>query len=326
MRRREFIAFVGGAAVASPFATFAQVSTPRPLVAVLMGGSSTNTYLLESFLHGMQDLGYVEGRDIDIACRYAHGDLSRMSDLANDLAQLNPKVFVTATVNGTLAIKQATTSIPIVNPTLNDPVGFGFAASVARPGGQVTGIMVTLESLIGKQLELLLKLVPHASRLGMLVNVSNVATAAHRRNAEIASAALGVGFLPVEIQLPADIDAAFNTFAKEGVDIMLLGPEALVLSERKRIAALAAAARIPAVYSYREHVEDGGLMSYGINLRESYRHAAAYVDKILKGAKPGDLPLEFPSKLELVINLKTASALGLIVPALILARADDVIE
>jgi putative tryptophan/tyrosine transport system substrate-binding protein len=325
MRRREFIAFVGVAAAASPLATSAQVSSPRPLVAVLLGGSSTNTFLLDSFLHGMNDLGYVEDRDIDIACRYAHGDLSRMSDLANDLAQLKPKVFVTGTVNGTLAIK-ATTSIPIVNPTLNDPVGFGFAASVARPGGQVTGILVTLESLIGKQLEFLLKLVPHASRLGMLVNVSNVATAAHRRNDEIASAALGVSFLPVEIQLPADIDAAFNIFAKARVDIMLLGPEALVLSERKRIATLAAAARIPVMYSYREHVEDGGLMSYGVNLRESYRHAAAYVDKILKGTKPGDLPLEFPSKLELVINLKTASALGLTVPAPILACADDVIE
>jgi putative tryptophan/tyrosine transport system substrate-binding protein len=229
-------------------------------------------------------------------------------------------------VVATLAIKQATASIPIVNPSVMDPVGFGLAASVPRPGGQVTGIMVTVDSLIGKQLELLLKLVPRTSRLGMLVNVSNVGTAAHRQNAEVAAAALGITFVPVEIRSPADIDAAFDTLTKARVQVLLQGPEVLVLSERKRIAGLAAAARMPTVYSYREHVEDGGLMSYGINLRESYRRAAAYVDKILKGEKPGDLPLEFPSKLEQVINLKTASALGLTVPPIIFARADEVIE
>jgi putative tryptophan/tyrosine transport system substrate-binding protein len=208
-----------------------------------------------------------------------------------------------------------------------DPIGLGLAASIPRPGGQVTGLMVTLDSLIGKQLELLLKLVPRASRLGMLVNVSNAATAgAHRRNAEVAAAALGITFIPVEIRVPTDLDAGFNTFKKERIQILLQGPEVLVLSERERIAALAAEAKIPAIYGYREHVEDGGLMSYGITLRESYRCAAASVDKILKGAKPGDLPLEFPSKLELVINLKTASALGLTVPPVIFARADEVIE
>jgi putative tryptophan/tyrosine transport system substrate-binding protein len=327
MRRREFMARVAGAAVASPFAAFAQASAARrPLVAVLINGSSANAYLLKSFLQGMQEFGYVEGRDIDVAYRYADGDLSRLPDLAIDLAHLKPAVFVTGNVVATLAIRQANTSIPIVNPSVMDPVGFGLAASVPRPRGQVTGIMVTFDSLIGKQLELLLKLAPRASRLGMLVNVSNVGTAAHQRNAEVAAVALGITFVPAEIRLAADIDAAFNTLSKARVEILLQGPEVLVLSERNRIAALAAAARIPAIYGYREHVEDGGLMSYGVNLRESYRHAAAYVDKILKGTKPGDLPLEFPSKLELVINLKTARALGLTVPTLILARADDVIE
>jgi putative tryptophan/tyrosine transport system substrate-binding protein len=327
MKRREFIARMAGAAVAaSPFAAFAQASTGRPLVAVLINGSLANAYLLDSFLQGMHELGYVEGRDIDIACRYADGDLSRLPELATELAHREPAVFVTTTLPATLAIKQATAVIPIVNPSVMDPVDFGLAASVPRPGGQVTGIMVTLDSLFAKQLELLLKLVPRASRLGMLANVSNVITAAHRRNVEVAAAALGITFVPVEIWLPADIDAAFNSFKEERVEIVLQGPEALVLSERKQIAALAATAKIPAMYSYREHVEDGGLMSYGINLRESYRRGAAFVDKILKGAKAGDLPLEFPSKLELVINLKTASALGLTVPPIIFARADEVIE
>jgi putative tryptophan/tyrosine transport system substrate-binding protein len=324
MRRREFITLLGVAA-AWPTVSLPQTAGSRPLVAIL-GGSSANAIIYNSLAQGMRELGYVEGQNFNIVSRYAEGDLTRMPALVEDLVRLEPKVFVTGTLEGTLAIKRATKSIPIVNPSINDPAGFGLAASQGRPGGQVTGILVTLDSLAGKQLDLLLKLMPGISRIGVLVNVSNRASLGHRRNAEVAAASLGISLVPVEVRLPTDIDAAFSTFLRLRAQAVLLAPEVLVLSERKRIAALAAAAHLPTMYSYREHVEEGGLMSYGINLRENWRRAAVYVDKILRGANPGELPLEFPTRLELLINLTTAKALGLTVPPTLLAQADEVIE
>jgi len=181
-------------------------------------------------------------------------------------------------------------------------------ASQARPGGQVTGILSTLDTLPGKQLELLLELVPGATRIGMLVNVSNPWDEFHLKAARAVATARAAKIIAVEIHAPADIDAAFQALAQQRAEILLIMPDALLLSERKRIAALAAGARLPALYSFREAVEDGGLMSYGVNVRESWRRVAAYVDKILKGTKPGDLAVEFPTWLELVINLKTAKA------------------
>jgi putative tryptophan/tyrosine transport system substrate-binding protein len=293
MRRREFITLLGVAA-AWPTVSLPQTAGSRPLVAIL-GGSSANAIIYNSLAQGMRELGYVEGQNFNIVSRYAEGDLTRMPALVEDLVRLEPKVFVTGTLEGTLAIKRATKSIPIVNPSINDPAGFGLAASQGRPGGQVTGILVTLDSLAGKQLDLLLKLMPGISRIGVLVNVSNRASLGHRRNAEVAAASLGISLVPVEVRLPTDIDAAFSTFLRLRAQAVLLAPEVLVLSERKRIAALAAAAHLPTMYSYREHVEEGGLMSYGINLRENWRRAAVYVDKILRGANPGELPLEFPT-------------------------------
>ena len=190
----------------------------------------------------------------------------------------------------------------------------------------MTGIMATLDSLLGKQLELALELVPGATRVGMLVNVSNPGNVFHLRTAEAAATALGLTLVSVEVRLPTDIEVAFQTLAQQRVELLLIIPEALFLIERKQIVALAAAARLPTLYSTREHTEDGGLMSYGTNIRASWRRAADYVDKILKGAKPGDLSVEFPTKLELIINLKTVNALGLKVPPALLARADEVIE
>jgi len=183
-----------------------------------------------------------------------------------------------------------------------------------------------LDTLPGKQLELLLEALPGAKRIGTLLNISNPVTEVYLRNAEAAATTLGVKLVPVEVRLPPDIDVAFQRFAQERVAAVLLAPEVLVLSERKRIVALTAAARLPAMYGYRENVEDGGLMSYGINLRESWRRAATFVDKILKGAKPGDLPVGLPRKFELVINRKTAKALAITLPSTLLARADEVIE
>ena len=327
MRRREFIAALGVAAV-WPTVGSAQTVGSRPLVAVLLGGSSSaSAIFLNSFAQGMRELGYVEGRNFNIVSRYAEGDLTRMPALAEDLVRLEPKVLVTSTTTGTLAIKRATASIPIVNSALNDPIALGWAANESRPGGQVTGILVTLDSLGGKQLDLLLKLMPGISRIGVLVNENNPAgSLGHRRNAEVAATSLGISLLPVEVRLPSDIDAAFSTFVRLRAQAVLLAPEVMILSERKRVAALAAAAHLPTIYSFRECVEDGGLISYGVNLRENCRRAAAYVDKILKGANPGELPLEFPTKLELLINITTAEALGLTVPPTLLAQADEVVD
>ena len=304
------------------------MSTRHPLIAILVAGSSTNVSrdVVKGFLEGMQGLGYVEGRDIEIVYRFADNDPARMPALANELTQLMPAVIITGTIVGTFAIKQATAAIPIVNPALTDPVGFGLVQSQARPGGQVTGIMATLDSLLGKQLELVRELVPSATRIGMLVNVSNPGNVFHLKAAKAAATALGITLVSVEVRLPEDIEAAFHTLAQERAELLLIIPEALFLNERQRIVALAAAARLPTMYSSRDSAEAGGLISYGTNVLEGWRRAAAFVDKILKGAKPGDLPVEFPTKLELVINLKAAKVLGLTIPPTLLARADELIE
>jgi putative tryptophan/tyrosine transport system substrate-binding protein len=190
-----------------------------------------------------------------------------------------PAVFVTGTIAGTLAIKQATAAIPIVNPALTDPVGFGLVESQARPGGQVTGIMATLDSLLGKQLELVRELVPGATRIGMLVNVSNPGNVFHLNAAKAAATALGITLVSIEVGLPVDIDAAFQTLVQERAELLLIIPEALFLNERKRIVALAATARLPTIYGSRDLAEAGGLISYGTNVREGFRRAAAFVDK-----------------------------------------------
>jgi putative ABC transport system substrate-binding protein len=190
----------------------------------------------------------------------------------------------------------------------------------------VTGILQTLDSLPAKQLQLLLEVLPSATRIGLLSNVSNATHVVFRRNAEAAAASFARKLVPVDVSAPDELDAAFQILARERVDSALVFQDGMFLSERRRIAALAAAARLPVMYGFREHVEDGGLMSYGIDLRENYRRGAIYVDKILKGAKPGDLPVELPTKLELVINLSTAKALGLTIPPSIMVRADEVIE
>jgi ABC-type uncharacterized transport system substrate-binding protein len=327
MKRWEFIFLLGGAVVAWSFATVAQVSVRRPLVAILVAGSSTNISrrVLSGFSEGMQELGYVEGRDIDIVYRYADDDLARMPTLANELIQLMPSVFVTSTVAGTLAIRQATASIPIVNPALTDPVGFGFVASQARPGGQVTGILISSDNLAAKQMELALEILPGAKKIGMLMHAGNQSNMVHQRNLEAATGALALKLVTGEAHGPSDLDAAFQTLAGEHVELVVVPPDGLFVSERRKIVTLAAAARLPVLYPYREFVEAGGLLSYGVDLRDSWRRAATFVDKILKGAKPADLPIEQPTN-ELVVNVKTAKALGLDIPATALARANQVIQ
>jgi putative ABC transport system substrate-binding protein len=244
----------------------------------------------------------------------------------DELIRHKPNVIVIGIANAALAAKQATARIPIVYTGVLDPVSIGLAASYARPGENVTGMFSDSHSLVGKQLELGFELMPGAKRAGMLVNVNFAGAAVYRQGVETAAQAMAANVVPVEVRAPAEIDGAFQTLARAQVNIVIVPPDVMFLNERRSIGELAIAAQLPVVYGLREHVEDGGLMSYGVNLRENFRRAAAYVDKILKGAKPADLPFEQPTKFELVINLKAAKAIGLTIPESFLLRADEVIE
>jgi putative ABC transport system substrate-binding protein len=333
MRRREFITLLGGAAASSacwPIAGRAQQQAAGrlPLVVVLVAVSqAASSGWLSAFPQGMQELGYVEGRDLEIVYRYVDGDyLTRLPALVDELIKLKPQVVVSGTTAGIRAVNRAAPAIPIVGVALIDPVGFGLAASLARPGGQVTGIAQTLDTLPGKQLELVLEVMRGAKRIGFLVNITNPISEITRHNAETAAAALAVELVPVEVRVPDDLDGAFRKLADERVETVLVPLDAMFLNERRRIAALAAAARLPSMFSDRAHVVDGGLMSYGMNTRDSWRRSATYVDKILKGAAPGELPIEFPTRVRFVVNLRTAKALGLTIPESFLFRADEVIE
>jgi putative ABC transport system substrate-binding protein len=273
----------------------------------------------------MQQLGYVEGRDYVIEDRYAEGDLTRFPVLVQELLKLKSDVVVSGTTVGAREVKRQNGTIPIVGVSLTDPVGFGLAASLERPGAQTTGILIVSDGFAGKQVELAREVVPGATTIGMLVNVSNQSNAVHRRNVEQATGALALKLVAGEAHGPDEIDAAFQTLSRAHAQVVLVPPDGLFVSEQQRIVTLAAAARLPVLYPYREQVDAGGLMSYGVNLHESWRRAATFVGKILKGAKPGDLPIEQPTN-ELVINMKNAKALGLAVQPSLRSRADEVIE
>ena len=324
-KRREFITLIGGAA-AWPLAGFAQ-TLARPAVGCVVAGSKAGAErIYGGFLQGMRELGYVEGQNWTFEGRYADGDQVRAQSLAEELVRIKPDVLVSGAMAGVIAFKKFTDTIPIVSPVLVDPVGFGFARSHARPGGNVTGVLLTVEDLPSKQLALAVEMIPNARKIGLLVNPGNPTHEARRHTVEAAAATLGITLVALQARIPDDLHAAFDKLTRERVAMVLAPSDAMFLNERKRIALLAMAARLPTMFGERQNVEDGGLMSYGINVRESWRRTAAFVDKILKGTKPGDLPIEFPTKLELVINLTAAKILDLTIPPTLLARADEVIE
>jgi putative tryptophan/tyrosine transport system substrate-binding protein len=328
MRRRDFIGLLGGAALASrPLPAFAQSPSRRPLIAAQIGGSKTvvDRYF-GGFSQGMRELGYVEGHDYGFEVRYAEGNVSRIAPQMEELVRLKPHIIVSGTMAGVIAAKKLTDTIPIVCADLTNPIEFGVAASYARPGGNVTGELLTVEDLPTKLLALALEVVPGANKIGLLIHSSNPIQPVFQRSLEVAANALGIELTVLEIVSPNDLHAAFQRLAREHVKMVLMLQDFMFLNERKRITLFAMAERLPTMFGFRENVEDGGLMSYGTDLRESWRRTAAFVDKILKGTKPGDLPIEFPTKLELVINLTTAEALGLTIPPTLLARADEVIE
>jgi putative tryptophan/tyrosine transport system substrate-binding protein len=327
MKRREIIGLLVVPLASLPFIALAQVPPKRPLVGVIIGASQAESERWrKGFPQGLQELGYIEGRDYEIEYRYADGDITRQPMLVDELIRLKPNVIVAGNSAAAVAAQRATASIPIVAAAIFDPVSLGLAASHARPEGNVTGLVGGWDTVFGKQLELGLELVPGARLVGVLVHAGFAPGAFYQRSAEIAAQAMAARLLSVYVHASAEIDAAFHTLTTERVNLVIVHPDPMFVNERRRIAELAIAAQLPIVYGFREHVEDGGLMSYGIDLRENWRRVASYVDKILKGAKPADLPIEQPTKFELVVNLKTAKALGLTIPEAFLLRADEVIE
>jgi putative ABC transport system substrate-binding protein len=328
MRRRDFIALIGGAgALAWPRAAVAEVSGKRPLIAWLsLGEKAASWVFVEAFLQGMRELGYSERENFDFAPRFAEGYIDRLPALAQELVQLRPSVIVSAASGPAVAAKRATATIPIVTPALADAVHLGLVASESRPGGNVTGITPYVKGLPAKQMELAREIVPGASRIGVLANLSDPKAPPQWQELETAGHELGAEVVMADAHSPDDLDRAFQALAAQRTEVTVVLQTSMLLSERRRIATLAASTRLPVVYGYREHVDDGGLISYGVDLRACFRRSAYYVQKILNGVPPGDLPIEFPTKLELVINLKAAKALGLTVPPTLLARADEVIE
>jgi putative ABC transport system substrate-binding protein len=303
----------------------AQPVKRRRIATLAQGSRAAGAVNWEAFWHGLRELGY-DDQELAIESRWADGRLDRLPALAAELVRLAPEVIVAGSLPAAQAVKQATSTIPIVVTTANDPVGAGLVASIAHPGGNVTGLSTMHEDIAGKELELLKIAVPSAQRIAILVDPGNPSHIGVLQAVQQAAQTSRTKLLPIEVRDPDEIDGAFDAMAREHADALVALGGPLVMNQRSRIAELAASHKLPAIYYEREIVAVGGLMSYGADLKDMYRRAAIYVDKIFKGEKPADLPVEQPTKFELVVNLKTAKALGLTIPQSILARADEVIE
>jgi putative ABC transport system substrate-binding protein len=327
MKRREFISLVGAAA-AWPLAAPAQQMGKTPQIGYLgVSSPSLEPHYVEAFRQKLRELGHVEGKNIAIEYRWAEGQDDRLPNLASELVRLKPDVIVTTGTPGAVAAMQATKTIPIVMASSADPVGSGLVASLARPGGNVTGFTILGPELEGKRLELLKQAVPGLSRLAVLWNPSNPGIVSYFETVKNAGRALQISLGPVvEIRRSDELDSAFTAIASARPHALVVIADRFLLSHRKQIVEFAAVKRLPTMYPYREYVDAGGLMSYAPSNIELFLGTAIYVDKILKGAKPGDLPIQEPTKFELVINLKTAKALGLDVPLHLQQLANEMIE
>ena len=329
MRRRQFITTLGGAVAIAcwPSAGCGQVQSKRPLIAWLGSGTTAAVGRWVGFLRkGLEELGYTDGRDIEILVRMAENRAERLPDLAQEIVALQPAVIVAGAVDSALVAKKTTSTISIVSGALADADHLGLIASYSRPGGNVTGITPYIAGLPAKQIELVRELVPSATKIGLLGNMNDAKAPPQRDELKEAVRALGLAVVIPEIKGAEGLAEAVRTLASERVDAAIVLQTTMLLSLRKEIAPLMATNRVPAVYGYREHVDEGGLISYGVNLGWCWQHLATYVHKILKGASPADLPVEFPSRLQMVVNVKTANALSITIPPMLLARADEVIE
>jgi putative tryptophan/tyrosine transport system substrate-binding protein len=326
MERRQFICLLGGAAALWPLAVSAQQPSNLPTIGFLVSGTpSSHREWVAAFVQRLRELNWTEGRNVAIEIRWAEGRNERLAEITAEFARRRVDVIVTSATPPTLAAKQATSVIPIVFAALGDPVGVGLVESLARPGGNATGLSLQQTDAASKRLELLRDVVPGLRRLAIVANSGNPSAALDMREAEATARALGLEAITSEILRAEEIAPAFDAL-KARVEALYVCNDPLVNTNRVRINTLALAARLPAVYGFREFVEAGGLMSYGPNYSDLFRRAADYVNKILRGAKPGDLPVEQPTKFDLVINVTTAKALGVTISPLLLARADEVIE
>jgi ABC-type uncharacterized transport system substrate-binding protein len=311
----------------TPLAAEAQQAGKVYRIGVLETMSATlNTANLNAFRQGLRELGYVEGRDFVIEYRSADGRPESFPGLATELVRLKVDLIVTRGTPAALAAEKATESIPIVMATSADPAGFGIVSSLARPGGNVTGLSTIAVELAGKRLELLKEAVPRIARIALIANMSSPASGSQWRQIEVAARSLGLEPQLLDVRTPEAFARAFDTAIKQRADAVQVANDTLTQTNLRRIVDLSAKHRLPSIFASREFVDAGGLMAYGPNFTDLYRRAATYVDKILKGAKPGDLPIEQPTKFELVVNLKTAKALGLTIPQTILLQADQVIQ
>jgi putative tryptophan/tyrosine transport system substrate-binding protein len=329
IERRKFLATLGGAAIAWPLTARAQQVGKVPRIGYLSPGSASPGPLAyhDEFERGLRELGYIEGRNIVIEYRFADGKFDRLGALAAELVQLNVDVIVSVVTQASLAAKNATSTIPIVIVSVGDPVGAGLVASLARPGANVTGNSGMTTEVIGKGLGLFKQTVPNVSPVAVMWNPDNVVYQGQiLRETEVAARTLGIQLQMFGARGPDEFDRTFGAITSARAASLLVLPDPVFSAHTARIAAFADESRLPALYGLREHAAAGGLMAYGPNYADLYRRAASYVDKILKGAKPADLPVEQPTKFEFVINLKTATTLGLTIPPGVLAIADEVIE
>ena len=325
MRRRQFLALIGGAAAATPYAVRAQQPTKLPTVGFLGAGSPSGwSHWTAAFLKRLHELGWVEGRTMSIEYRWAEGHSDDYAEITAEFVQLKVDVIV-STGSAALAAKKVTSAVPIVFTIAADPLGDGMVASLARPGGNVTGLSTQAVDAASKRLEFLREIIPSLRRFALLAEVGNFGTVLEQRKVQAASKTLGLEAVTLEMRNADDIAPALARL-KGRADALYVLPNPIANTNRDLINALALGERIPTMHGFREYVEAGGLASYGPSTPDMFRRAGDFVDKILRGAKPADMPVEQPTKFELVINLKTAKALGIILPPTLLARADEVIE
>ena len=328
MKRRAFIALLGAAAASVPLAARAQHAGTVWRIAVLSGTArpaAIETSFLGGLPAGLRELGYIEGRDFVVEWRFAEARPERYAEFAAELVRWNADIFVVGASEAVRYLQEAAPQTPIVLALSTDPVGNGFATSLAHPGGNITGLANSLDDTVPRQLELLMDAVPHLSRIGILANSASPNYAPVARSLFTATLAKGLNTAMADVRSPEEFDAAFARLLGENVQALMLGSNALFDLNRPRITEFAAKNRLPSMFGIREYVEAGGLMSYGESFREFFRRSAGYVDRIIKGAKAGDLPIEQPNRFYFTINLKTAKAIGLELPVSLVRRADEVI-
>ena len=326
MKRREAITLLGGAAVGWPLATRAQQRVRRVGVLVGVGNDSQGQSWIAGFRQRLKELGWADGRDVQIDVRWGGADIDYIRATAADLVSAKPDVILVYSIRVLHAMRQATRQIPVVFIATSDPVGLGLVESLAHPGGNLTGFMVYEVSVAGKLVELLKEMAPQLARMALLFSPENISAAGYQRSIEAVAKSLGAIPVWLPVRNAADIENAVDTLVREPSSGLVLPTDVTTIVHRDLIVALAARHRLPAIYSFRADVTSGGLMCYGPDTADLFRRASSYVDRILKGEKPADLPVQAPIKFELAINLKTAKALGLEVPRTLLARADEVIE